>query len=114
MKNREYQKCSICGEWHWTTSECLPIYEVYYRPYNDDEPTHIRANNHEEAALKFTEKYNNWSENILVETNESIPVKVVKDGVTKYYDVRAELQVEYYSRIMTEEEYEKEIQNESD
>ena len=56
--------------------------------------------------MKFAEKYNVWSENILVETNESIAVKVVKDGITKYYDVRAELQIEYYSTVMTEEEYE--------
>lgn len=59
-----------------------------------DEPKKIRATNHEDAARGFAQYYNTQCDYCLM--NETIEVKVEKDGVVKYFKVGAEPDV-YYS-----------------
>lgn len=89
-----YKKCEICKEYHYDTERCEPIYWVYYQPYMGDKPKEIRADSHDNAALKFAQYYNIRCEYCLM--NKEIEVKVEKDGVVKYFKVGAEPDV-YYS-----------------
>ena len=92
---KKFEKCSICHEWHWIGSECEPEYLVYYEEYMGDEPKKIRATDHEDAAQNFAEYYNIQNDYCLM--NETIEVKVEKDGVVRYFRVSAEPDVHYSS-----------------
>ena len=92
----KYEKCDTCREWHWTESKCSPEYLVYFEDYMGDEAKEIRANTHESAALKFAEWYNTQNDYCLM--NETIDVKVEKDGIVKNFSVSAEPDVHYSSK----------------
>lgn len=89
-----YNKCTKCGEYHFTRESCEPEYFVYHENYMGDESKSIRAVNHEDAAVKYAQYYNIQNEYILM--NDDIEVKVEKDGVVKYFMVGAEPDI-YYS-----------------
>ena len=90
-----YKKCDKCHEWHWTESMCDPKYSVYFEEYLGDEPKLIRAPSHEDAALKFAQYYNTSNDYCLL--NDTIDIKVEKDGIVKYFKVGAEQDIRYTS-----------------
>ena len=90
-----FNQCPKCKEYHWTHENCNPIFLVYYEEYMGHEPKEIRAVNHENAALKFAAYYNTRSDYKLM--NETIEIKVEKDGVVKFFSVGAEPDVHYTS-----------------
>ena len=92
----DFNKCKKCNKYHWDNLECDPIYLVYYEEYMGDDPKEIRATNHEDAALVFAQYYNTQSDYCLM--NETITVKVEKDGVIEYYEVGAEPYIYYSSK----------------
>lgn len=90
-----YCKCYKCNEYHHQNENCRTEYNVYYEPYMGDEPKKIRASDHENAALGFAQYYNERSDYSLM--NETIEVKVEKDGVVKYFNIGAEPDIHYTS-----------------
>lgn len=95
MENN-FKKCKLCNDWHWTNSECPPEYFVYHEDYMGDECKPVRANSHEDAALKYAEYYNQDDYELM---NETIEVKVVDlDGVVKFFVVGAEPDIHYSSQ----------------
>lgn len=95
----KYQRCDNCKDWHWTNRDCDPIYLVYYEEDLGDEPFKVRASDHEDAALKFAEQYNTQSDYVLMD--DTIDVKVEKDGVIKFFTVGAETTINYISQEKT-------------
>jgi hypothetical protein len=90
---KDYKKCTICGEYHWTDSKCLPIYLVYHEEYMGDEPKEVRAVDHEEAAEEYGRYYNEDDYPLM---NSDIEVKVVcPDGEEKWFTVSAEPDIHY-------------------
>ena len=88
----DYKRCKICKDWHWTNKKCLPEYLVYHEDYMGEEPHYTRAHDHESAALKYGEYYNQNDYSLMEET---IEVKVEKDGEIKYFSVGAEPDIHY-------------------
>ena len=93
---RDYKKCEICKEWHWTNDRCLPEYFVYHEEYMGDEAKSIRASGHESAALKYGEYYNRDGDYCLMD-GSTIKVKVEKDNVIKFFEIGAEPDIHYTS-----------------
>jgi hypothetical protein len=79
---REYKYCKICEDFHYGDSH-FPEHNVYF----EDEPTVIRASDHESAAEKFAVEYNVNNDYCLM--NDSIEVKVDFKGDIKYFNVSA-------------------------
>jgi hypothetical protein len=90
----DFKKCDNCHDWHWTNESCKPEYLVYYEDYMGDEPKLIHALSHNDAALKFAQYYNTRTDYSLI--NDSIDVKVEKDGIIKFFNIGAEPDI-YYS-----------------
>ena len=90
----KYLHCIICGEFHYTDTKCADEYLVYHEEDSGDEPHVIRAWHHEAAALKYGEHYNTYSDYALM--NETIDLKVERNGEVEYYRVGAEPDI-YYS-----------------
>lgn len=92
----EYKLCKICDEFHYTNKECAPEYNVYHEDYLGDDPKLIHADGHENAALKYGQYYNSNGDYSLM--NDTIEVKVEKDGIIKYFNVSAEPDIHYSSK----------------
>ena len=97
----EYKLCKICDGFHYTTSKCSPEYNVYFEDYFGDEPKIFRADSHEEAAEKCGIYYNSNGDYPLM--NETIEVKVEKDGVIKLFNVSAEPDIHYSTEELLNE-----------
>lgn len=93
MKN--YEKCNNCKEYHWSDQACDPAYNVYHEDYMGDEPKVIRATSHKEAARGYAQYYNDDDDYPLM--NDTIEVKVEKDGEIKFFTVGAEPDIHYTS-----------------
>ena len=92
---KDFKKCEVCKEWHWTDKQCDPEYLVYHEDYMGDEPKSVRAFDHEEAAIKYGQWYNQDDYDLM---NETIQVKVEKDGEIKFFEVGAEPEIHYSSK----------------
>jgi len=98
------EECKICKEYTFgRPHKCKPTYLVYHPNYMGDEPKEIRGTTHEDAALLYAQYYNTDCEYVLM--NETISVKVEKDGKIEFYNVSAEPDVHYTSNEATEKEY---------
>lgn len=51
--DRNFNKCTTCGEYHWTNEKCDPIYYVQIPDYHGDEWSDIRAKSHSDAVEKY-------------------------------------------------------------
>ena len=91
----KFEKCEKCHEWHWNESECKPIYLVYHEGYLGEESKSVRASNHDDAALEYAQWYNTGNDYLLM--NDTIEIRVEKDGVIKYFRVGAEPDINYSS-----------------
>lgn len=93
---REYRKCQICKEFHYTDQDCLPIYGVNLLDYHGEEEFQdFHANSEEDAAEKFAEYYNSNGDYCLMNETEIVSVKN-PDGEIKKFEISAEPSV-YYS-----------------
>ncbi len=93
---RDYKKCEVCKDWHWTDRKCAPEYFVYHEDYMGDEPKSMRAHSHEDAAIKYGEYYNEDDYYLM---NSTIQVKVIDvGGVIKFFEVGAEPDINYSSK----------------
>lgn len=93
--DKHFNKCEKCKEYHWSNEACLPEYSVYYEDWTGDEPKIMHASSHEQAALAFALYYNTRADYALM--NETIEIKVVKDGIVKFFCIGAEPDVHYSS-----------------
>lgn len=93
MENN-YIKCDSCKEYHWTQLKCDPVFNVTYK---DGGIKEIRAYDHEEAATKFAEYYNTNSDYCLM-GGDGIKISIEKDGEIKYYEVYAEVSIDYSAK----------------
>lgn len=91
-----FECCEHCKKWHWSQDKCDPIFLVYYEDYMGDDPEEVRGRDHEDAAINFAKSYNAHSDYALI--NETINVRVEKDGVVKYFEVGAEPSIHYNSK----------------
>lgn len=89
----DYKFCEECNDFHYGDSH-KPEFNVYNEDYLGDEPKVFRAADFESAAIKFGEYYNSNGDYPLM--NETIEVKVEKDGISKTFNVSAEPDI-YYS-----------------
>jgi hypothetical protein len=89
----EFNRCSLCKEFHWDNQKCNPIYYFKHEDWGDDFQE-IRASSFEDAAEKFAIKYNtNGDYNLMDNTIEVI----ISDGKTeKKFDVSAEPSINYH------------------
>lgn len=93
---KDFKRCDVCKEWHWTNEKCDPEYLIYHEEYLSDEGKSVRANSHEDAALKYGQYYNQDDYPLM---NDTIQVKVKdKDGVIKFFEVGAEPDIHYSSK----------------
>lgn len=101
----EFKECKTCGAYGFRMENhtCDPIYLVYHPDYMGDDPKEIRASTHEDAALLYAQDYNTRNDYCLM--NESISVKVEKDGKIEFWRVGAEPDVHYTSQEASEKEY---------
>ena len=90
----DFNRCAECGEWHWHNEKCAPEYYVYHEDYMGDEAKSVRAYSHEDAALKYGEYYNQDGYPLM---DDTIQVKVEKDGEIKFFEVGAEPDIHYSS-----------------
>jgi hypothetical protein len=90
----DFKKCEVCKEYHWTDEKCAPEYFVYHEEYMGDKAKSIRACSHEDASIKYGEYYNQDDYSLM---NETIQIKVEKDGEIKFFKVEAELCIQYSS-----------------
>lgn len=91
---RNFNKCNDCGEWHWDNDNCVPEYSVYHEEYMGEEAKSVRAHSHESAAIKYAEYYNQDDCPLM---NNTVQIKVEKDGLIKYFEVGAEPDIHYSS-----------------
>jgi hypothetical protein len=68
---------------------------VYHEDYMGDEPKSVRAFDHEDAAIKYGQWYNQDDYDLM---NETIQVKVEKDGEIKFFEVGVEPDIHYTSK----------------
>ena len=92
----EYKLCKICDEFHYTNRECAPEYNVYHEDYLGEDPKKVRAFGFQDAVLKYGEYYNSNSDYSLMD--ETIEVKVERNGIIKYFNVSAEPDIHYSSK----------------
>ena len=90
-----FTRCEKCKDWHWSEVECQQEYLVYHDDYMGDEPKRIRASDHDDAATQYAKYYNEIDYGLM---NDSINVKVEKDGVVKWFSVGAEPDIYYSSK----------------
>jgi len=94
IKKSDYKKCDICGEWDWSnTHKCPPI--MYFKHENWGEDwEEIRAHDHEDAAEKFAEMYNDDGDYSLMDLEVDV---LISDGkIEKTFVVSAETSIEYF------------------
>ncbi len=90
---RNFKKCEICKEYHWTDQICAPIYFVYHEEYLGDEAKQVRAYSHHEAAVKYGEYYN--SDDYILMDGDTIKIKVEFKDEIEFYEVGAEPDIHY-------------------
>ena len=96
---RDFIKCKICGDCHWTDKKCKPIYYVSMREedgtYNAGGDT-IRANSHSEAAEKYAKEYNECNGYCMMNLDDGEVFKVEDlDGNIQYFNILAEPDIYY-------------------
>ena len=90
---RKYIKCKTCNNFHWSDHKCDPAFTIEYE--NGDQVIH--AYDFEEAAEKFAEEYNIYSEYWLMDNEMQIKV-TDSDGESKNFIIGAEQSIEYWSK----------------
>jgi hypothetical protein len=88
----KFGRCEKCLDWHWTESECRPIYFAYHEDYLGEDPKAVRGSSHEDAALEYGKWYNGSECDLM---NDTININIEKDGVVKYFRVGAEPEIHY-------------------
>jgi len=89
----EYKYCKKCKDYHWTSIECAPAFNIFHPDYLGDKPMVIHGDNHYDAAMKYAEYYNTGNDYCLMDN--SIDVTVERDGVQKTFKISAEPSVDY-------------------
>lgn len=95
--NRDYNRCKICGEWHWSDTKCDPIYYVQIPCYHGyDEWVETRACSHSSAAEIYCDRHDAEGDYVII-SNGGIDEIFVKDatGNVKKFSVEAETVPEY-------------------
>lgn len=94
--------CKECGDYIITPShKCPPIFE-FHHPYWDDWVS-IRARDHESAAEKFGELFDNGDYTILNGSTETVSIRD-SDGVIKRFTVSGEAVPQYYAREICDDD----------
>ena len=97
-------RCETCREWLWykpETHKCKPIYYVIHEDYSGDELIEIRGSDHEEAAEKYAEKYDQDDHDLLERGDQKVAVRDSK-GTEKKFSISAEANVDYSAREITD------------
>ena len=97
--DRKFRRCETCKKYHWSNLKCCPIFYFKHKDYGDDFEE-VRADDFEDAAEKFVEKYND--EGTLLDYGKQ--TVIISDGKTeKTFVVYAEASVNYYVTEKTKE-----------
>jgi hypothetical protein len=94
-----YEKCLKCGEYHFSTDRCKPLFE-YQIPEFGPEWLSIRALSFQDAAEKACEKDDNDSGEYTIVKRGNLDKILVRDGTgtVKEFSVEAETVPEYYAQ----------------
>jgi hypothetical protein len=89
----QLRKCLTCGELHWTTEACKPVYFYQIPEWHDEgEWLSVRAVSHEEAATSacLREDWNS-TEFTIVHNGGLAEIRILgPDGIVKRFKVEAE------------------------
>jgi hypothetical protein len=103
-KYGQFRKCLRCGEYHWTTEQCKPVY-FYQVPewHGDTEWDQVRANSHEEAAQKAAEKRDQGSGDYpIIHAGGLDEIRILgPDGITRRFRIEAEAIPTYTAKEIT-------------
>lgn len=90
---RKYVSCKMCDHFHWSDKKCPPIFTIEY----EDGDRKVHGNDFEEAAEKFAEEYNIYSEYWLMDNEMQIKV-TDSEGESKNFIIGAEQSINYWSK----------------
>lgn len=83
----------MCDHFHWSDKKCPPIFTIEY----EDGDRKVHGNDFEEAAEKFAEEYNIYSEYWLMDNEMQIKV-TDSEGESKNFIIGAEQSINYWSK----------------
>lgn len=93
---RDFIKCPLCSEYHFSDKECDPAFTVFHEEYLGENGKVIRAFNEEEAAEKYARYYNENSAEYPLMNGDEIEIFVEgKDGERTRFKVGAEPEIHY-------------------
>lgn len=90
---RDFNKCDICGDYHWADASCGDVYLVFHEEYLGDDPKTIYANSFRGAGKKYAEYYNSNGDYVLMDN--TIEVKIQFGDEVKKMKLSAEPSINY-------------------